>query len=133
MAINETVKLILALIIGAAVLFGVQKVLDWREAAQQNEQRGRTITATSGIINDGSKADADRTTTDTGISQGRQEFHDNQQEAKRNEPETAARADRAVPASVRNNFRARRLARERSGCVGDECQARPPASASSER
>lgn len=133
MAITETVKLIIALLIGAAVLFGVQKVLDWREGAQVGEQRGRTATATSGIINDGTKADAQRDTVDTGIAQGRDKFNDNYQEAKRNEPETAARADRSVPVSVRNAYRARRLARERLGCIGSECVGRPEAEDATER
>lgn len=133
MTITDTVKLLIAVLIGAAVLFGVQTVLDWREGAQVGEQRGRTATATSGIINDGVKADAQRDAVDTGIAQGRDKFNDDYQEAKHNEPETAARADRAVPVSVRNAYRTRRLARERLGCIGSECVGRPKAEDATER
>lgn len=125
MPTTDTLKLIGALLLGAALLFGYNTVIGWKEAAQQNVSRGNTMTATSGIVADGAKADAQRADVDTGIAQGRDNFNTNYQEAKRNEPETAARADRSVPDSVRNAYRARRLARERLGCIGSECVGRP--------
>lgn len=133
MPTTDTLKLIGALLLGAALLFGYNKVIDWKEAAEQNKSRGNTMTATSGILADGAKADAQRDGVDTGIAQGRDDFNNNYQEAKRNEPETAARADRSVPDSVRNAYRARRLARERLGCIGSECVGRPEEEDSAER
>jgi len=125
MAINETVKLVLAVLLGCALLLGVQTVLDWKQAAQQNEQRGRTLEATSGITNDGQLADANRQATDAGVAQGRDQFNRQLEEGNRNEPETAARGNRSVPASRLRAFRERRLARERLGCVGEQCESRP--------
>jgi len=133
MAITETVKFIIAVLIGAAVLFGVQTVLDWREGAQAGEQLRRTATAISGIINDGAEADAQRDTVDMGIARGRDKFNNDYQEAKLNEPETAARAARVVPVSVRNAFRARRLARERSACPDGRCVQGPAPEDATER
>ena len=131
MAINETVKLIIAVLIGSALLFGAQTVLDWKQAAQQNEQRGRTMEATSGIVKDDSKNEAQRLVIDVGLLEGRARFNQQLEEDNRNEPETAARGTRNVPDSRLRAFRERRLARERLGCVGDDCQQRsadtPPA------
>lgn len=129
----ETIKLILAVALGCALLWGGQKVLSWREAAQQGEQRGRTMEATTGIAQDGAKADADRVATGTGVAQGRDQFNHDYDEGVRNEPETAARADRAVPQRVRDSFRERRRSRERLGCAGDECQPRPAEDAPAQR
>ena len=129
----ETIKLIIAVLVGCALLWGWNTVMDWREAAQVNERRGDKIIATEGIMNDGAKADADRADDDSAVSTGRETYHNAKEEAKRNEPETADRAMRTVPASVRNAFRARRLARERLDCAGDECQAGPATSRAAQR
>ena len=129
----ETIKLVLAVLLGCALLWGYNTVMDWREAAQVGEQRGAKIEATDGIINDGAQADADRTDTDTAIGTGRDVYHTAKEEAKRNEPETAERADRNVPSSVRNAFRSRRLARERFECAGDECDTRPAPTGAAQR
>lgn len=118
----ETIKLLVAVGIGAAVLFAGQRVLDWKEGAEANEVAGRTMKATSGILNDGQKSSEDRNNVDTGVLAGRHNYNETYEEANRNEPETAARSDRAVPDSVRNAFRERRIARERLGCTGDDCQ-----------
>lgn len=129
----ETAKLIGAVLLGCALLWGYNTVMDWREAAQVNEQRGAKIEATDGIITDGAKADADRNDDNNAVNTGRDTYNTAKEEAKRNEPETAVRADRTVPASVRNAFRARRLARERLDCVGNECEARPAAASAAQR
>lgn len=129
----ETIKLVLAVLVGCALLWGGQKVLSWREAAALSEQQGRTAGATVGISQDGAKADADRVATDTGVRQGRDQFNQTYDEANRHEPETAARSDRAVPVRVRDAFRERRLARQRLGCVGEQCEPGPEADAPAER
>lgn len=130
---EETIKLIVAVIIGCLLLYGAQKVLSWKEAAEQNETRGRTLQSTSGILGDGKKADEDRAQVDTGVTAGKQQFDNDYKEAKANEPATAARADRLVPKRVRDAYRTRRLARERSGCVGDDCAARLESASAQQR
>lgn len=132
-AFTETFKLVLALVAGVLLLWVGQTVLSWKEAAQQNEQRGATIETTSAIIDDGAKADQEREQVDGDIATGRATYDNAYQEAKTNEPETAARADRTRPASVRNAFRERRRARERSGCIGDECESRSATTPVAER
>ena len=130
---RETIKLILAIAIGAGILFAGQKVLDWKQAASSNEQRGRTMEATSGITSDGAKADEDRAQADAGIASGRDNFNNATDEDRRNEPETAVRDDRAVPSSRLRAFRDRRLARERLGCTGEQCGPRSEGEASPQR
>lgn len=124
MAINETVKLIIALVIGCLLFYFGQTVLDWREGAQQNEQRGRTMQATTDIAKDGAKADEQRLFIDVGLLEARARFNQQLEEDKANEPEVAERADRTVPSSRLRAFRERRLARERLGCAGEQCQSR---------
>ena len=129
----ETIKLIIAVIIGAAVLFFGQKVISWKEAADQNEARGRTMEATSGISGDGARADEDRGKTDAGLSAGRDDFNNATEEDRNNEPETAVRDTGNVPASRLRAFRERRLARERLGCAGEQCEPRSEAKDASKR
>lgn len=133
MAINETAKLIITLLIGAALWFGIQTILEWREGAQKSQQQTRTAQATSGILADGAKADENRGVVDAAINEGKSKFNNDYSEAKRHDPEIADRADRAVPDRVRESYRARRLARERSGCIGGECEARPADAGSRQR
>lgn len=129
----ETIKLIIAVALGAAVLFFGQRVLDWKEGAEQNEARGRTMEATSGIINDGVRADEDRSVTDDAIADGRDTFNTTTQRDRNNEPQTASRDSAAVPASRLRAFRERRLARERSGCIGEQCEPRSEGATASQR
>lgn len=120
--IRVIIGLIVTLLIAVGLTIGGQKVLSWREGALQNETKKETLKAASGIIEDGAKADKQRATVDQAVGEGRGQFIYDYQGAMRNEPETAARADRPVPDSVRKAFRARRLARERSGCAGEQCR-----------
>lgn len=130
---TDTVKLMLLLALGAGLLFGVQTVLDWREAAIQGEQRGRTLAAASGITKDGQQIEAQRLIIDVGLLEARAEFQRQLEEGSAREPETAARATRAVPDSRLRAFRERRLARERLGCAGTQCEERPTPANAAER
>lgn len=120
--IRVIIGLIVTLLIAIALTIGGQKVLSWREGALQNETKKETFKAASGIIEDGAKADEQRDTVDQAVGEGRGQFIYDYQGAMRNEPETAARADTVLRDGVRNAFRARRLARERSGCTGEQCE-----------
>ena len=131
--VKDLITFIVLVVIVGFGIFGISKVKQWHDASQAAEVQGRTLEATSGIIGDGTKADAERDATDTGLAKAREDFNRRYQEDKRNDPETAARAVRVVPQRVRDNFRARRLARERLGCAGSECQARSEEDESSER
>lgn len=130
---TDTIKLIAAVLIGCLFLWAGQKIMSWRDAAQVNEQRGAKIEATTGIVNDSAKADENRATVDTDIATARDTFTRDTTEARRHEPATADRATRPVPDSLRRAYRARRLARQRSGCIGDECGEGPETEAPPKR
>lgn len=127
------IGLALALALGVGVaLFGAH-YRQLQNAAGQNEQRGAVIENTSAGIADGVEIDMERARLDALMASNRDDFQRAKTEAKRNEPETATRATRAVPDSVRAAFRERRLARERRGCTGDECRQDDQQSPASER
>jgi hypothetical protein len=135
---TETIKLLLAVALGCLILFAGQKVLGWREAAQQNEQRGNTMQSASGTIADGTASDQARQEADTGVAQGRDTFETTTEEDRHREPQTATRDSGSVPASRLRAFEQRRLARERLandrlGRAGVEREARLREEDSSER
>lgn len=127
------IGLVVTILITIALVVGGQTVMNWKEGYDQNHLKEGTLQSASGIIADGSKADADRSNVDQSIGQGRQQFQEDYDGAMTHEPETAARADRPVPDSVRRAFRERRLARERLGCAGEQCGERPADSSSAQR
>lgn len=130
---KQTAKLILALVLGAAILaFGLW-INNLQNKAALADQRGKVIEATVGVTEDGAKDDAQRAKVETGVTTGREEFKATTEKAKRDEPATAARADRPVPASVRNAYRARRLARERSAGIESERTKEPEAAPAPKR
>ena len=110
---TETIKLALAVLLGCGLLWAGQTVLEWREAAQQNEQRGRTMESTAGTIKDGDASTQARQDADHGVAQGRDNFNNTIDEDGNNEPETAVRDSGAVPSSRLRAFEQRRLERER--------------------
>lgn len=116
--------LLLVICVGAGI-FGITKVKSWYDASRVAEQQGRTLEATVGINADGVAADGQRAERDEGLARARDEFNQRYKEDVRYDPATADRADRVVPQRVRDNFRARRLARERLGCAGSKCESRP--------
>lgn len=134
----ETIKLLLAVVVGCLLLFAFQKVMDWREGAIQNEQRGRTMEAASGTIADGTASGQARRDADTGTAQARDEFENTTEEDRQREPETATRDSGRVPTSRLRAFEQRRLARERLandrlGRAGVKRAERPRAEDSPER
>ena len=131
--IRVIIGLIATALVAISLVLGGQKIWSWREGSIQNEVKEETLKATSGIIEDGAKADEDRANTDESVGQARGQFNRDYEGAMQHEPATATRANTVVPDSVRSAFRARRIARERSGCAGEQCGAGPPSSESSER
>lgn len=131
--VKDLITFIVLVVIVGFGIFGISKVKQWHDASQVAEVQGRTLEATSGILGDGTKADAERAATDTGLAAGREAYQRQYEEDKRHDPETAARASTRNTVRVRNNFRERRLRRERLGCAGSECQARSKEDESSER
>lgn len=126
---KETLKLIGAILIGAAVLYGYQTVIGWKEAAEHSKQQTRTAEATSGIMGDGDASASARDEANKGGATNRQHFEDTLDEDGHNEPETASRDAGNVPASRLRAFEQRRLERERLVCdrlrrSGLECEAR---------
>lgn len=91
------------------------------------------VVVTTGIIEDGAKADADRADDDANAAQAANTFRTDIERSRRNDPEARARADRPVPRSVRDAFRARRIAIERSGCAAGECDPPAPGADAAER
>lgn len=76
------------------------------------------IEATAGINADGAKADSERETDDRAATTAADTFRNDIARSRRDDPEARARADRPVPRSVRDAFRARRIAIERSAGPG---------------
>lgn len=109
----ETIKLVLAVLLGCALLWAGQTVLEWRDASIQNEQRGRTMESTAGTIKDGDASTQARQDADQGVAQGRDNFNNTIDEDSKHEPETAVRDSGNVPASRLRAFEQRRLERER--------------------
>ena len=120
---KELIYFILLVVLVGAGIFGISTIKRWHDASKQNEQRGQTMEATVGITQDGATADAHQTATDTAVGQGNYDFGTTYAKDERHDPIVATRSTGTVPQRVRDNFRARRLARERSGCFGDECAA----------
>lgn len=79
------------------------------------------IEATAGINAEGAKADQARNDDDQAATTAATTFRNDIARSRRDDPEARARADRPVPRSVRDAFRARRIAIERSGCAGADC------------
>jgi hypothetical protein len=116
-AAKQSVRVIvLAVIVAAAAVF-VTMAMGWRQKAQTatavvGEQAGK-IETTTGTTQDGAVADAHRRDDDASAGTSRAAYRTTMETARREDPAIAARADRPVPARVRDAARARRLARER--------------------
>lgn len=114
--------------LGAALLLGVGVAMfgahyrELQHSAQQNENRGQVLTNASAGVQEGTDIDEFKAGYNAALAANRSAFQQAKQEAIRNEPETATRAVRNVPDSVRNAYRERRRARERLGCAGGECR-----------
>jgi hypothetical protein len=117
--------LVATLICAVLISVGTQHYLNLREAAAQNEVRGRTMQATSGIIADTNVAREQRVKVDVGVSDARAAYQTQLEQAKRNEPTLRDRDDRPVPDSLRELAHKRRLARERSGRTEQPGQREP--------
>lgn len=129
---SDTVKMILVALLVCVALLGIKKVMDWRDAALRSEQQTRTMETTSGIVKDGNIASVQRNHVASNVAQAKERFDNQIAEDRKNEPEIADRADRSVPASRLRAFRERRLARERSGCAGEQCSSGSTSSDSTE-
>lgn len=119
------IKLVIGLVIAVALgvtvtLFG-NHYLGLKRAAAESAIRGAVLESTTRGVAEGVDIDGFTTAYERGLLTGRDAFRVVKSEAIRHEPETASRADRVVPDSVRNAYRQRRLARERLGCPGGEC------------
>lgn len=123
MQIKIIIGLIVTVVLSVLLTLGGNHYMSLRKAAAENEHKAGVLVATSHGVEVGAANDIEQRETEAAVTQARQEFTIRVQEAKRNEPQTADRADRPVPGSVRAAYRERRLARERRGCAGDECEA----------
>lgn len=130
---KDTLKLILALVIGAVVLFAFQTIKSWKDAADLSKQQTRTAEATSGILEDGQKSDKERQAENNGLSHGRESFNAAIQKASQSDKSVSDRASQPVPPSVLDAYRERRLTRDRFGCAGAGCGAEPEADAAAKR
>lgn len=131
------IKLIIGLAVAIALSVGAS--LFWNHysdlvtASKLSEARKETAINTTATIDDGVVAEKVAQEVARVLSTNRTTFTDNQTKAKANEPETASRAVRTVPVSVRNNYAERRRARERLGCVRVECETGNPAGDAAKR
>lgn len=118
---KDTLHLLLALLIGGAILWMGQTVMSWKEAHDLSKQQTRTAEATSGILKDEEVSTKEQDKQGTVLTEGREQFNARTEEANKNDPTAAERSVRPVPDSLRRAYRERRLARERLGCVGENC------------
>ena len=116
------VGLLIAVILAVAISLAGGHYLSLQKQAAVGQQRGGVLESTSQGVAEGERIEAVQEAYNQGLQAGRQTFHETKEEAKRNEPQTAERAIRTVPPSVRNAYRERRRARERLGCAGSECE-----------
>lgn len=124
---KDTLRLFGALLIGAAVFYGYQTVISWKEGYDKSQQQTRTAEATTGIMEDGDTSSTARNQAEQSGAINRQNFDDVVEEDARNEPETASRDSGTVPASRLRAFEQRRVERERIACdrlrrSGLQCQ-----------
>lgn len=133
MNVRIVLWLIVALVLGVGMTTAYNHYMNLRDKAQLADSRGTVLETASGTMADGAVADQSAAAVETAVAGAADAFANAINEAKRNEPETADRADRRVPDSVRAAYRARRLARERSGCVQGECGSPGDDDATSER
>jgi hypothetical protein len=110
--------LLAALVLLGLMSLGGYQVFQWRAAAMQNEARGRTMTATEGILSDAAKSDADRTGVENRVASGRAQYDKTMSEAENNDEATHDWRNAPVPDSVRRAAHERRLTRERSASDG---------------
>ena len=110
-----------AILIAVGVSVMMDNYNDGQRAEAIVEETKPIVANTDTTIQEGLVEETARKAYELGVANARQEFKQQQAEDKRNEPETAARADRAVPRSVLNNFAKRRAARERLACPQGQC------------
>lgn len=120
--IKIAVGLVVAVGLGVAVTLAGNHYRGLLREAEAGRQRALVLKAVDAGVSERVEIDEFLTGYRMATEAGRREFRIIIDEAKRNEPETAARADRPVPDSVRRAYRERRYSRERSGCAGDECK-----------
>lgn len=120
----ETAKLIAVALLACLAMWVGGKVMDWREASNKAETDRNISLAATDISNDTAVADKDREDTDAAANEGKQTY-EREIERSQRDPVVRARADAGVPSGVRNAFKQRRLARERSGCPAGGCEEGP--------
>lgn len=120
----KRIELILGLAVCLLLAVGISVVTNWYLTAKKAEGRAAVLTNASAGVAAGTKSEQQAQAITTGLAEGRAQFHDTKEKAKRNEPTTRDRADAALPVSLRDAYRSRRFARERLGCAGSECPPR---------
>lgn len=108
------IAVVVAVVLGLLVAWGGNHYMKLREKAAQSDLRGEVIKNTDGIIKDGAESDERRQRVDIAITDGRVRYQEDYEREKANDPAFADRADSVVDQRVREQARARRLARERS-------------------
>lgn len=131
--VKDTVQLIIALLIGAVILFAGQRIMSWKQGYELSQQQTETAKATSGILKDSQQSAKEQEKQSSAIDTGREAFNNKTEEDRRNDPTVAERANRPVPDSLRRAYRERRLARDRLGCAGAGCGEEPSPDAAPER
>ena len=106
--------LLVAIVLGLLLVAGSMYFNRLQDRGATAENRGEVVAATDRIIRTNDEAEQERVKVDLQVHEAKREYVKIIEEAKKNEPETRKRADNTVPDSVRNAFRARRQARERS-------------------
>lgn len=131
--IELIIGLVVAILLAVGLTLFASHYMSLEKAAAQNELRGGVLESASAGVEEGQRIDDHQAEIDSGLAQGRERFNNVISEAETHEPQTASRAATRVPDSVRNAYRERRLARERLGCAGQQCQKDDKADAATQR
>lgn len=130
---TETIKLILAVAVGAILLLGYNYLAEVFHKAELADQRGQVIQTTGNAQVHSAVADTARTEVDDSIDQGRGSYGTTVEVIYQRDPEARARGAQRVPDDQLRAFRERRLARERSERNADRNGARAETEEASER
>lgn len=130
---NETIKLIIAVAVGAILLLGYNYMAEVFNKAALADERGQVIQTTGNAQVHSAVADTARSEVDDSIDQGRGSYGTTVEVIYQRDPEARARGAQRVPDDQLRAFRERRLARERSVRNADRDGARAETEEASER
>lgn len=127
------VEFVIAIAAGLLLFFVASTIRGWYVKAQEAELSEAVIETTSGINKDGDAAAVERTRVDTTLTEARARYRAQVEQTNEADPVLRKRAATPVDQRVLDNFRQARLARERSGSLGEQGEGKRPEKDAAER